>query len=99
MGASTQGLRARTAPPSCNWRCRGLESDFQDFRFLKDVDWEVGPMCCCFCERRMMRLSFDTDNPEYEDGVRDITIIHPDMTDEQVGIIKNAWAEARLVSD
>jgi len=46
-----------------------------------------------------MRLAFDTDNPEYADGVRDIVIIHPDMTDEQVGIIKNAWAEARLVSD
>ena len=28
-----------------------------------------------------------------------VTIYHPDMVDSKVAAIKNAWAEARLISD
>ena len=36
---SSQGVRRRLLPPSCNVCCKSMHNDFSDFRFLKDVDW------------------------------------------------------------
>jgi hypothetical protein len=38
---SSQGVRRRLLPPSCNVCCKPMHNDFSDFRFLKDVDWWV----------------------------------------------------------
>lgn len=115
---TAQGFRHRTNAPSCNLCCLPMTNDFNDFRFLKDVNSKMTPCCLCFRLRREIELEFDSGEliaSEIEKkpscciappirismnfGNKIIQVAHPDMTEELVTIIKNAWSESRLVAD
>lgn len=106
---TSQGVRERRNPPSCNMCCAPMVNNFSDYRFLKDVDWRKGPMCLCCRYRMWVELAFDTSTDDVPDVPSDVkgmtsdspylTIAHPDMTDEFTSVIRHAWSEARLVAD
>eukprot|EP00036_Acanthoecidae_sp_10tr_P019744 CAMPEP_0206314734 /NCGR_PEP_ID=MMETSP0106_2-20121207/15171_1 /ASSEMBLY_ACC=CAM_ASM_000206 /TAXON_ID=81532 /ORGANISM="Acanthoeca-like sp., Strain 10tr" /LENGTH=273 /DNA_ID=CAMNT_0053746101 /DNA_START=33 /DNA_END=852 /DNA_ORIENTATION=+ len=98
---SSQGVRRRLNPPSCNCCCKSLHNDFSDFRFLKDVDWYKAPMCFCCKNATWVELSFDSKS-EFSLGTETVTkdasnklvctkIMHPQMTEETTTRIRNAW--------
>lgn len=90
------GIRVRTDPPTCNLRCKGVDHDNQDIRFMKDVDW-VQTTCYWCCHRREISMQFE-NNDEVEYAVEEpILIAHPDVGDKMVNDIQNIWADARLV--
>lgn len=101
---TAQGYTARADPPPCNIMCVGLTNDFEDFRLLKNVQWEERRYCCCL-SKRMCLLQFDEsaqDRQRTSGGpppIKNVTIAHPDMTNEMIKVIKNAWTESRLVAD
>lgn len=57
---TSQGVRRRLNPPSCNVCCFPMQNDFSDYRFLKDVDWYKGPMCLCCQYAHWVELVFDS---------------------------------------
>lgn len=85
---TSQGLRIRKKPPSCNIRCEGRSTDFEDFRFMKDIDSTSLPTYCrCFGMRRTFIFTFDTEFTDKSniklrgDGLRKIYIAHPTLTE------------------
>lgn len=116
LKVTAQGFRQRTNAPSCNFFCLSMTNDFNDFRFLKDVNSRIEPCCLCFRHKREIELEFDSTEVPNTDktpgcfieppikvvmayGNKKIMIAHPEMTEELVTIIKNAWSESRLVAD
>eukprot|EP00039_Didymoeca_costata_P027381 m.18292 g.18292 ORF g.18292 m.18292 type:complete len:238 (+) comp6273_c0_seq1:177-890(+) len=100
LKVTAQGFTRRDNPPACNCACQGMTNDFEDFRLLKDIDWADRRSCICL-HRREMVMKFDASNKAESGGsrVKEQIIRHPDMTEDLVRKIKNAWTEARLVAD
>jgi len=98
---TAQGYTKRKDPPPCNIFCVGLTNDFEDFRLLKNVQWSEKRYCICLSKRICM-LQFDAsaqDGGGTDMRIKDVEIAHPDMTNEMITVIKNAWTESRLVAD
>lgn len=97
-----QGLRERTNPPSCVVCCSTTYNDFHDIRFMKDLDWEHMLMLCGTLKRKEMTFIFLEDGQsELGDGQfepKNVTIAHPDVTEELVNKIAFVWGESRLVA-
>lgn len=101
LKVTAQGFTKRSNPPACNCTCMGMQSDFEDFRLLKDIDWADRRSCICL-HRREMVMKFDDSSRGAIEGksrVKTHIIKHPDMTETLVKKIKAAWTEARLVAD
>ena len=105
-----QGIRWRKnrAPVNC---CGDVETQFIDYRFLKDLELRKEPKCCCFCVGQ--ELLIYADDKDAVSGNRQlgsakasgigeepepVSIMHPQATRAE-SIIRNAWADAKLVAD
>ena len=90
-----QGLRSSAYPASLNL-VGETQRDFIDFRFLKDLEIHSAPTCMCCC--RGHELLIYADDPSENSAKHDepTVISHPEAILVE-SIIRNAWAEARLV--
>lgn len=103
---TAQGYTRRDEPPALNICCYGLSNDFEDFRLLKDIQWQEDRRWCCLSTKKCI-LQFDASVDQDDDGkvggpsqqLKKVEIAHPDMTDDMIKNIKNAWTESRLVAD
>lgn len=103
-----QGIRWRKnrAPLNC---CGEVETQFIDYRFLKDLEMRQEPklLCCCVGKELLIyaddkdavstRQSQTTSTGQHIDA-EPVSIRHPDIVKGE-SIIRNAWADARLVAD
>ena len=102
-----QGIRWRKNRPAINC-CGEVETQFVDYRFVKDLEIIKQPKCCCFCIGKELRIYADDKDAvavrqsQSTSGVdidaEPVTIMHPDV-DKAESLIRNAWNEVKLVAD
>lgn len=101
-----QGLNITHRPPKfCCFACAPGAVDFNDMRFLKDIDHMEKPKCCCYCYYREAILTFYEGEDNEDDGPDDpnrkppdvARIRHPLMTEAMMAHMRSVWAELRLV--
>lgn len=103
-----QGIRWRKNRAAINL-CGENETQFIDYRFMKDIEMREIPRCLCCCVGRELllyaddkdatsvRQSTSTSAHQMIDN-EPVIIRHPDARRAE-GIIRNAWAESQLVAD
>ena len=85
-----------------------METQFIDYRFVKDLELRQQPrFCCCCVGKELLIFADDKDSvstrqstalvSQSEDQAP-VVILHPDVNRAE-GIIRNAWADAKLVAD
>jgi hypothetical protein len=104
-----QGIRWRKNRATLDC-CGDIETQFIDYRFLKDLELRSEPKCCCFCigkelliyaddkDAVAVRQSKSTGAGGQDLESEPVSIMHPDV-DKAESLIRNAWADAKLVSD
>ncbi|XP_003385689.1 PREDICTED: uncharacterized protein LOC100634434 [Amphimedon queenslandica] len=102
-----QGIRWRRNRAAINC-CGDVETQFIDYRFLKDLELRKEPKCCCFCvgkelliyaddkDATAVRQSKSTGGPEVD--AEPVSILHPEV-EKAESLIRNAWADSKLVAD
>ena len=97
--------------------CGDVETQFIDYRFLKDLELRKEPKCLCCCVTHELVIYADDKDtasghqvtPLIRSGSRvttpliraekpPIMIVHPDVGRAE-SIIRNTWADVRLVAD
>ncbi|KAL5480090.1 hypothetical protein EMCRGX_G023712 [Ephydatia muelleri] len=101
-----QGIRWRRNRAAIDC-CGDVETQFIDYRFLKDLELRKEPKCLCCCVAHELVIYADdkdtisghrTTTPLIRAEAPPITIVHPDVGRAE-SIIRNAWADVRLVAD
>ena len=85
-----------------------VETQFIDYRFLKDLELRQQPrFCCCCIGKELLLYADDKDSVttrqsaalvSQSDDQTPVSILHPDVNRAE-SIIRNAWADAKLVAD
>ena len=92
---TAQGLRHSAYPASINMLGK-TQRDFIDFRFLKDLEIHSEPTCLCCCTGHDLLIFADDPSEGSAKHDEPARISHPDAIHLE-RIIRDAWAEARLV--
>jgi len=97
---SRQGLKIKKNPPACIVCCGDTSNEFNDIRFLKDLDWSTEKQCCGCLTRRVMTMIFLDEGQAAHDGVapKTKTIPHPNINQEEINKLLFIWSDARLVA-
>jgi len=84
------------------------ETQFVDYRFVKDLELRAQPRCCCFCVgKELLIYADDKDSVSVRQSEAQvsqtvehapISILHPEAQKAEA-IVRNAWADSKLVSD
>ena len=84
------------------------ETQFVDYRFVKDLELRAQPRCCCFCvSKELLIYADDKDSVSVRQSEAQvsptvehapISILHPEAQKVEA-IVRNAWADTKLVSD
>lgn len=102
-----QGIRWRKnrAPINC---CGDVETQFIDYRFLKDLEIRKTPKCLCCCVgKELLIYADDKDSVSPRQALaahapgeapEPVSILHPEVPRAE-SLIRNAWADAKLVAD
>ena len=97
-------------PPPPHTHTRTLdETQFIDYRFMKDIEMREIPRCLCCCVgKELLLYADDKDAVSVRQSAstsaqqmvenEPLVIRHPDARRAE-GIIRNAWAESQLVAD
>ena len=95
-----RGLVKTKNPPQCVVFCSDIENDFNDIRFLKDVNLVVEKRFCGCCSVKQMFLSFMAEGQSSYNVMRqnEILIAHPEISQKLINKVQFAWSEARLVA-
>lgn len=105
-----QGIRWRKNRARVNC-CGENETQFIDYRFLKDIELREIPRCLCCCVgKELLIYADDKDSVTVHQTQRASGAHQPLLTQEPVvirhpqarqaeAIIRNAWAESQLVAD
>ena len=85
-----------------------VETQFIDYRFVKDLELRQQPrFCCCCVGKELLIFADDKDSVSTRQAAEavtqsaelaPVTILHPDVNRAE-SIIRNAWADAKLVAD
>ena len=85
-----------------------VETQFIDYRFVKDLELRQQPrFCCCCVGKELLIFADDKDSVSTRQAAEavkqsadlaPVTILHPDVKRAE-SIIRNAWADAKLVAD
>jgi hypothetical protein len=104
-----QGIRWRKNRAAINC-CGDVETQFIDYRFLKDLEIRKDPKCFCCCvgtelliyaddkDAVSVRQSKSTSGYGTVQDSEPVSILHPDAARAE-SLIRNAWADAKLVAD
>lgn len=101
-----QGIRWRKNRAAANC-CGDVETQFVDYRFLKDLELRKEPRFCCCCAGHQLLIYADdkdsvstrqTTSATASQDLEPVSIYHPEAPRAE-SIIRNAWAEAKLVAD
>ncbi|KAL5479820.1 hypothetical protein EMCRGX_G023406 [Ephydatia muelleri] len=106
-----QGIRYRKNPATLDC-CGAAETEFIDFRFMKDIELQKQARFCCCCVGYHLRIYADdkdtapgpnthatSDKAALAPLEREpLTIFHPDAPKAEA-IIRNAWGDAQLVAN
>jgi len=100
-----QGVFYRKVPP-CRENFGTVSTEYMDYRFFKDLELKEKHLCCCFCQRYELELY--VDDKDFVGSAKSTEagpsfpiphiLLHPDAPKVEK-IIRNAWSEARLVSE
>jgi len=84
------------------------ETQFVDYRFVKDLELRAQPrFCCCCIGKELLIYADDKDSVSTRQSEAvvnqsaehaPISILHPDAQKVEA-IVRNAWADSKLVSD
>jgi len=84
------------------------ETQFVDFRFVKDLELRAQPrFCCCCVGKELLIYADDKDSVSTRQSEAlvnqsaehaPISILHPEAQKAEA-IVRNAWADSKLVSD
>ena len=84
------------------------ETQFIDYRFMKDLELREIPRCLCCCVGKELLIYADDKDATtvrqsvatatMQLGSEPIIIRHPDVRRAEA-VIRNAWAESQLVAD
>lgn len=102
-----QGIRWRQNRAAINC-CGNVETQFIDYRFMKDLELRQDPKFCCFCRGNELYIYADDKDSvstrqtqsavAAEGDLQPVIIRHPDCVKAE-SILRNAWADAKLVAD
>ncbi|XP_002164997.2 uncharacterized protein LOC100198390 [Hydra vulgaris] len=97
-----QGVFYRKVPP-CGGNFGTVSTEYMDYRFFKDLELKEQHLCCCFCKRYQLELYVDDkDSKASEHAAAGFPVpqilLHPEAPKVEK-IVRNAWSEARLVSE
>lgn len=101
-----QGIRWRKNRAAIDC-CGDIETQFIDYRFLKDLELRREPKCCCCCVgSELLIYADDKDSVSTRqvtatvghEETEPVSIMHPEATKAE-SIIRNAWADSKLVAD
>lgn len=102
-----QGIRWRKNRASLNC-CGDVETQFIDYRFMKDLELRKEPKCLCCCVGSEVLIYADdkdsisgtrqTKSNIGHEETEPVSILHPEAARAE-SILRNAWADAKLVAD
>jgi len=85
-----------------------VETQFIDYRFVKDLELRQQPrFCCCCVGKELLIYADDKDAVSSRQSQAlvqqsieqaPVSILHPDVNRAE-SIIRNAWADTKLVAD
>lgn len=84
------------------------ETQFIDYRFVKDLELRQQPrFCCCCVGKELLIFADDKDSVSTRQTKEAVTqsaelapvsILHPEAQKAEA-IVRNAWADSKLISD
>ena len=82
-----------------------VSTEYMDFRFFKDLELKENFFFCCCCKRHALEMYVedkDSKASERDPSAGAFTaphiLLHPEAAKVE-RIVRNAWAQARLVAD
>jgi len=101
---TAQGVFYREVPPFRK-HFGTVSTEYMDFRFFKDLELKENFFFCCCCKRHALEMYVedkDSKASERDPSAGAFTaphiLLHPEAAKVE-RIVRNAWAQARLVAD